>query len=343
MTQLIRHLRKRWFDSRHRWRTSHGLAIGMTACVLMCLGTDVTAQAAYKAANSFTSIIPREYGFFSIGFEEARLGLTFVTEPGTSCEDGECFGGGFGFGGHLTVAARKGQADLFSNFAFNPGFGAGVRVSYTVRQSRASYDVFYLDVRHSTVQLKIAEWGSGDTVLVLDERNRRDFLGSVGFNHAFGHGSVVGLRVEARRELGSVGTAVQQEVCVPARGGGGMYMVCSHRYFTYTTTPLPDLWAGHARIDYTLRLARLGSATSVPVLALVGAGSIDKLDGANATLNWAIGAAIVPAAYPGQSMVALLAGFNDATDANGVAPDFNDRFVVSIIVGLPFEMLLQRR
>jgi hypothetical protein len=319
------------------------LVLGLAACVVLCRGNELTAQASYRAANSFTSIIPREYGFFSIGFEEARLGLTLVKEPGTSCEYGECHGGGFGFGAHVTGAARKGQADLFSNFAFNPGFGAGIRVSYTVRQSRASYDAFYFDFRHSTVQLKIAEWGTGDTVLALDERNRRDLLGSVGFNHAFGHGSVVGVRAEVRRELGSVGAAVQQEVCVPARGGGGMFMVCSHRYFTYTPEPLPDLWAGHARIDFTLRLARLGSAMSVPVLALVGAGSIDKLEGANATLNWAIGVAIAPAAYPGQSMVALVAGFNDATDANGVAPGFNDRFVVGVTVGLPFELIARRR
>jgi len=328
---------------RNRGQDIRALAFGLAACVSLCCGTELAAQAAYRAANSFTSIIPREYGFFSIGFEEARLGLTFVTEPGTRCEYGECFGSGFGFGGHVTGAARKGQADLFSNFAFNPGYGAGVRVSYTVRQSRASYDVFYLGLRHSTVQLKIAEWGSGDTILSLDERNRRDLLGSVGFNHAFGPGSVVGLRVEARRELGSVGAAVQQEVCVPGRAGGRVYRVCSHRYFTYTTAPLPDLWAGHARIDYTLGLARLGSAASVPVLALVGAGSIDKLEGAKATLNWTIGAAILPAAYPGQSMVTLLVGFNDATNANDVVPDLNDRFVASVTVGMPFELILTRR
>ena len=70
-------------------------------------------------------------------------------------------------------------------------------------------------------------------------------------------------------------------------------------------------------------------------LALVGAGSIDKLEGARATLNWAIGAAIAPAAYPGQSMVTLLVGFNDAT--NGYIHcrlAHRNGFIASIIVNL---------
>jgi hypothetical protein len=319
------------------------MAVGLLAFWTLCLCTELVAQASYKAANSFTSIIPREYGFFSIGFEEARLGLTFVTEPWTTCEYGECSGGGLGFGAHLTAAARKGQEDLFSNFAFNPGFGAGVRVSYTVRQGGASYDVFYLDLKHSTVQQKIAEWGTGDTVLALDERNRRDAIGSVGFNHSFGRGTAVGLRGEVRREFGSVGANVLREVCVPARGGGGMYIVCSHRFFTYSSEPLPNVWAGHARLDYMLRLTTLGSAASAPVLALLGAGSFDKRENANATYNIAIGAAIAPTAYPGQSAVAIVAGLNDATDANGMAPGFNDRFVIGVTVGLSFDMVARTR
>jgi hypothetical protein len=319
------------------------LAVGLVAWAALGCAADLAGQASYRAADSFTSIIPRAYGFFSIGFEEARLGLTVVTEPGASCWRAECSGGGFGFGGHLTAAARKGQSDLFSNFAFNPGYALGGRGSYTLRQGGASYDLIYLDLSYSTEQLKIAQWGTGDTVLALVETNRTDLLGSIGFNHAFGPGSVVGLRVEARRELGSVGASAQQEVCVPARGGGLMYRVCSNRYYTYTPEPLPDLWGGHARIDCTLRLATLGSAPSVPVLVLVGAGSVDKLESTSATLSWAIGAAIAPAAYPGQTAVVILAGFNDATDANGVVPSFNDRFVVSVTVGLPFEMILQNR
>ena len=92
-----------------------------------------------------------------------------------------------------------------------------------------------------------------------------------------------------------------------------------------------------------LRLTTLGSAASAPVLALLGAGSIDKRESANATYNIAIGAAIAPTAYPGQSAVAIVAGLNDATDANGVAPGFNDRFVIGVTVGLSFDMVARTR
>jgi hypothetical protein len=322
-----------------------GLAAVLTVFLAVNSTGDLTAQAAYKAANSYTSIIPRKYGFFSVGFAETQLGVTFVYEPGTRCRYGECDSGGFGFAAYASVSARKGQDDLFANFTLNPGFAAGGRVSYTIRQSGSKYDVVYLGAGYSSVQLKLAELNPLTTVLSLTERYRRDLIGSIGYNHAFGRATVVGVSVEARREFGSAGFDLPEEICVPGTYmlTGTTYPVCSHRYTRETIEPLPDLWAGHARADVQIRVASLGSAASVPMLALVGAGSVDRLEGANTTYNWAVGAAIVPAAYPGQSMVALTAGFIDATNANGVAPGFHDRLVVSVTVGVPFDMILSRR
>ena len=325
--------------------TQPGRLAALAISLVVCGSGSLSAQAAFKTAGSLTSIIPREYGFFNVGFAEARLGLTFVHEPGTSCRYGECDNGGFGFAGYASASARKGQDDLFSNLAFNPGLAAGGSVSYTIRQSGFEYDVLYLSVGYSSTQLKMAELNPVTTVLHLTERDRRDVIGSIGYNRALGRATVVGVRVEARREFGSMGTALPEEVCVPGTfwETGKTYPVCSHRYTRETVVPLPDLWAGHARADFQGKLASLGDAESVPMFAFVGAASLDRLEGANTTYNWAVGWAIAPAAYPGQSLVAVLAGFNDASNANGMAPGFNDRFVVTVTVGLPFEMILTRR
>lgn len=316
------------------------------ATALLALGaSELTAQVSLKTAGSLSSIIPRKYGFFGFSFDEARLDLTFVHEPSTECRGGECDDGGFGFAGYASASARKGQDDLFSNLAFNPGLGAGGRVSYTIRQSGFEYDVLYLSAAYSSTQLKMAELNPVTTVLSLTERDRRDIIGSLGYNRSFGPATLVGVRVEARREFGSMGTAKPEEVCVPGTywQAGFTFPVCSHRYTRETTVPLPNLWAGHARADILLKVASLGSAESVPIFALVGAASMDKLEGFHTTYNWALGGAIAPAAYPGQTIVSVLAGFNDATNANGVAPGFHDRFVVTVTVGLPFEMILSRR
>jgi len=319
--------------------------VAFTGLIALCGSPSLTAQVAYQAAQSNTSVIPRAYGFFNVGFAEARLGMTFVHEPGVNCKYGECESGGFGFAAFASGSARKWQGDLFANLAFNPGVGAGGRMSYTIRQNGYEYDILYLSAEFSTTQQKLAELNPVTTVLSLTERNRRDVITSVGYNRAFGRATIVGIGLAARREYTSVGTAMPEEVCVPGSVGfsGLMVPVCSHRFTRETTDPLPNLWGGHARVDIMIGLAALGDAVSVPMFAFVGAGSIDKIETANTTINWAIGGAIVPAAYPGQAMVSLLAGFNDATDANGVAPSFNDRFVVTITVGLPFDMILTRR
>jgi hypothetical protein len=320
------------------------LAAILAFVFVLCGTGDLTAQAAYKAAGSYTSIIPRKYGLFSFGFAEAQIGITFFSEPGTECRYGDCDDGGFGFAGFASVSARKGQDDLFSNLAFNPGLGIGGSLYYTVRQSGFEYDVLYLSARYSSTQLKLAELNPYTTVLSLSERDRRDLLGSLGYNRAFGSGTIVGVRIEARREFGSMGTALPEEICVPGTFGqtGMTFPVCSHRYTRETVVPLPDLWAGHARADAQIKVTSLGSAASTPVFALIGAASIDKLEGFHTTYNWAVGGAIVPASYPGHSMVSILAGFNDASNANGTAPGFNDRFVVSVTVGLPFDVILRR-
>ena len=203
----------------------------------------------------------------------------------------------------------------------------------------------YLSVGYSSVQLKLAEFNPLTNVLSLTERARRDLIGSIGYNHVFGGATVVGVSVEGRREFGSAGFDLPEEICVPGTymRTGTTYPVCSDRYTRETIEPLPDLWAGHVRADVQIKVASLGSAESVPVLALVAAGSADRLEGGNTTYNWAVGAAIVPAAHPGQSLVTLTAGFIDASNANGMVPGFHDRLAVSVTVGVPFDMMLRRR
>jgi len=146
------------------------------------------------------------------------------------------------------------------------------------------------------------------------------------------------LGAEARRELGSPGSDLPQEICIRAAPFNNL--ACSDRYVR-EFGPLPDLWTGHLRADLTLKAATLGSAGSLPVLALVTAASVDLIENASAAANFALGLAVVPAAYPGQSIVTLLFGLNDAFDANGGVPGLGDRFVTSLSVGVPFPLIMR--
>jgi hypothetical protein len=40
-------------------------------------------------------------------------------------------------------------------------------------------------------------------------------------------------------------------------------------------------------------------------------------------------------------LVALFAELYDVTDANGQSPEFSDRFVTRLVLGIPFDMLVQ--
>jgi hypothetical protein len=335
-----------WIKVRlNRARLLRIAAIGLVALVLMTpVGARIAAQSAYKTANSHTSIIPRKYGFFSADFAEAGLGLTFVGEWGTWCDFGECEDGGFGFTGYVSGSGRKGQGDIFSDFDFAPGVEVGGRVYYAFGQTGARYEAVYLTFGYRAKQLRLAELDPATTVLRFDERYQQDVLGSVGFNHVFGAGTAIGIRGDAWRELGSPGFNQPSEVCVPGTfpGSGVVYTACSNRYVRNTFESLPDLWGGQVRMDVTLAVAEIGFSNTRPTVALVAGGSADFLESANAMVSLGVGVAIMPASYPGQSIVTVLAGLNDAFDANGVAPSFNDRFVVSLALGIPFPTVLRR-
>jgi hypothetical protein len=220
----------------------------------------------------------------------------------------------------------------------------GGRVYYAFGQTGARYEAVYLTFGYRAKQLRLAELDPATTVLRFDERYQQDVLGSVGFNHVFGAGTAIGIRGDAWRELGSPGFNQPSEVCVPGTfpGSGVVYTACSNRYVRNTFESLPDLWGGQVRMDVTLAVAEIGFSNTRPTVALVAGGSADFLESANAMVSLGVGVAIMPASYPGQSIVTVLAGLNDAFDANGVAPSFNDRFVVSLALGIPFPTVLRR-
>ncbi len=321
----------------HGWLVSLATSAGF----LLTPVCAVSAQAAYKAAHGHSSIVPRKYGFFTANFAEAGVGLTFVGEWGTWCDYGECDHGGTGFTGYLAAGARKEETDLFASMDFAPGIEAGGTVYRAFGQDGARYSLVYVTLGYANVKLRLAE--RSETLLSFDERYQHDLLASVGFNHMFGLGTAVGARVEGRRELGSLGVARKTEICVPARFplSTVTYRSCSDRYLRNTFEPLPDIWTGHLRSDLTLGIATFGESESLPTLAIVAAASLDFVENRNTSANFGLGAALLAAGYPGMSWVTLMAGANDAFDANGIAPHSSDRFVASLTVGIPFTLVMR--
>lgn len=314
------------------------------AALLLLPATRSHAQAAYRAAGGSSSIVPRKYGFFTADFAEAGLGLTFVAEPTANCDYGECDAAGVGFTGYVSVSARNGRGDILSDFDFAPGLAVGGRIYHAFNQNGARYDVFYLTLGYANRQLRIAEQDALRGTLTFDERYQHRVSGSAGYNHTFGFGTAIGIMAEAGRELGSIGVDTTSEICVPATYpfSGVTYRACSNRYYRDAGSPLPDLWIARLRTDLSLGVATLGESESLPTIAIVAAGSAGYIETTDVTVNLGLGAALMPAGFPGQSFVTLMAGLNDALDANEVAPSFGSRFVASLTLGIPFPLIIRR-
>ncbi len=307
-----------------------GYAVALAAVLALLPGVSA-AQSAYQIAHGHTSILPSGSGFMSIDLAETRLGLTFLGEFG---------GSALGWAGYAAAAARKGQWDMFAEFAFNPGFELGGRFSAVLGGQGAAADVISLTAGLASTQRKMALLVQyRDTALVtLSEEQQRDLGATLGFNHGFGPGTALGLAATVVREHGSPGVLRPVGVCVPGvvEGRPVRVEVCSLRY----TQPLEDRWRGQGRADLTLRLVTLGSSGLQPHLAAVLGGSIDFRPDVREVVNLGAGAAVGMDRYPGQVLGVLLFELRDAFDANGQAPEFLDRFGVRIVIGVPFGVFL---
>ncbi len=259
------------------------------------------AQSAYPAANGPSSIVPRSTGFVRADFAEANLSLQFLHEA---------LDAGLGLGAWAGAAARAGQVDMFAEFDFNPGFEGGVLAFKSLGGGARSLDVIALSVGYQSTQRKLAAFTADSTSVTLSE---------------------------LRREWSSPGVAPSAEVCVETSSPGGIVIpLCESRYLV----ELADYWAGQLRVDLLWAVARLGGARSQPHLAVMGSSSVDLGQDAAARWNISGGIGVAPLEYPGQVIVALLIGVYDLSDANEQGLDFGDRLVTRLVLGIPFDLLL---
>jgi hypothetical protein len=287
----------------------------------------LAAQSAYFSANGAVSLVPRRSGFVGIDFAEARLTLQYVHE---------FLKAGYGLSPYVGGGARMGQVDMFSEFDFNPGFVAGVLAFKILGQDARARDVVFVSAGYRSTQRKLAEFAEDTNTVHLSETVQRDVSGTVGLNLALGSQAQMGVAGWIRREWSSPGVTPPVEVCVQTVGGGIVVPSCESRY----VVPLQDYWAGQVRADVLWNVVALGGARSQPQLALLGSTSLDVGQEAAARWNVGAGVGVAPREYPGQVIVVLLLELYDVTDANGQAPDFTDRFVVRVVLGVPFALLI---
>jgi hypothetical protein len=222
----------------------------------------------------------------------------------------EALDAGLGLGAWAGAAARAGQVDMFAEFDFNPGFEGGVLAFKSLGGGARSLDVIALSVGYQSTQRKLAAFTADSTSVTLSE---------------------------LRREWSSPGVAPSAEVCVETSSPGGIVIpLCESRYLV----ELADYWAGQLRVDLLWAVARLGGARSQPHLAVMGSSSVDLGQDAAARWNISGGIGVAPLEYPGQVIVALLIGVYDLSDANEQGLDFGDRLVTRLVLGIPFDLLL---
>ena len=286
------------------------------------------AQTAYKAANAASTIIPRSSGFLQADFAETQLTLHYLREFLRS---------GLGVAPYAGVAARKGQADMFSGFDFNPGVEAGLLVFASLGSGGRALDAVAVSTAYRRTERKIVTYNDDSTTVTLRETTQADATAALNLNLALGAGTIVGVGGLVRREWSSPGGAKPVEICVPARGPGGIIVpLCSDRY----TVPLADHWAGQVRADLLWNARRLSSARSQPHLAALGSASVDLGQDVDPRLNVGVGIGVTPTQYPGHLIVAVFFELYDVLDAGGIQPSFADQFVTRVVLGVPFDLLV---
>jgi len=306
------------------------VALAVIAIGLPLLGGPprVAAQSAYYSANGAVSLVPRYTGFVGIDFAEARLSLQYVHE---------FQGAGIGLGPYAAAGARMGQVDLFSAFDFNPGFAAGLLAFKSLGDAARSRDVVFVSLGFRSTQRKLADFAADTNTVELTEEIQRDLTTTLGLNLGLGSRAQLGLAGWIRREWSSPGVAQPVEVCVETVGAGGLTLPsCESRYLV----DLQEYWAGQARADVLWNVVALGGARSRPYLALLGSTSLDLGQEADPRWNVGAGVGVAPHEYPGQVIVAVFLELYDVTDANGQAPDFTDRLVARVVLGVPFALLV---
>ncbi len=309
-----------------RSRPGSGRAAAVLTALIVVRATMLSAQTAYTSANGAVTLVPRSTGFATIDFAEARLKLQGLFE---------LEGVPLGLSGYAGAAARMGQVDMFSAFDFNPGFEAGALVFRRLGGDGAGHLV-YGSVGYRSLQRKLATFAADSSTITLSEAWQSDLSGTAGLNVGVSSHLMLGIAGSIRREWSSPGVAQPVQVCVETRSGGIAIPLCESRYFVEPR----DYWAGQVRSDVLWSVVRLGGARSQPHLALLGSTSLDLGQEAAARWNVGGGVAVVPLEYRGHVIAAALVELYDATDANGQAPEFGDRLVVRVVLGVPFGMVV---
>jgi hypothetical protein len=299
----------------------------------------------YAAANGQTAILPVDHGFFSLDFAEAEVGLTFMENLSLGCRGPECAPDRVNLAVFTTAAARKGQRDMFSRLDFVPGFDLGARVAYVTSGSTAGgHDAVFIGGAFSGHERDLFGFNPVTNLVTLSEQYQRTFAVSAGYNHAFSRTTIFGLGFEGRRELSSPGVEQAREYCTPGTSPSGVRgLVCADRF----RAPLDDLWSGHVRADMIFGLARLGSGDAR--LTLVSAVSADFVQDTTIGANISVGPSIMLDDHPGQPVVVLLIGLQDAFRAYALPLSdeqrgsyFTDHVVLGLTVSAPFDALVGR-
>jgi hypothetical protein len=300
-----------------------GLRAALTGiCVL--LPVEAHPQSGYRAVNGETSIAPRVTGFARADFAEISLSLQYVLEFPEAR---------MGLAPYASAAARKGQFDLFSAFDFTPGFEGGVLGFVRLGASEQSLSVASLTAGFRNTERKLFAFNDDSTTVGLTETTQWDLVVAAGLTLHPGLPILIGLGGSVRREWSSPGTVRPVEICVESAGLTAP--LCTDRY----AAPLQDHWAGQIRGDVIWDLMPLGTARSLPWLAVLGGASVDLGQESAARLNLGAGAGVTTKRFPGQPIVVLFVEVYDITDANEQALTLSDQLVTRMSLTIPFALL----
>lgn len=231
----------------------------------------------------------------------------------------------------LAVSAKDGERSLFSGGEVVPGFEVAASVNRT-QELRRGYVHGFAAARGSWASVKTATESNG--VYTLDTEDSGAVGYTLGVNWFINESERLGIGLAhsgdqlwaSTRSLRTVEVCVRQAAGTDVDGIAVDVSRCSDRYLA----PLDDPFVTRTGLSFVAPLPTIGQA---PV-SLAGGATVQTGIGDDPTLDLSIGPVLHPVGRPRHTLVALVFGFEDVTDANDLDRSFEDVFSVELFVGI---------
>lgn len=289
------------------------------------------------------SITDSRFGFSTSKWKEDNKAL------GTNSNGSQRIQNSIQVGLNAGISLKESASDLFKSGNLTPGLDiAGDFVRFFEKHEKngddkGGFNSIFFRGKVAAVQKKFAkEDDSNKGKYELEEKTNVSLGGAVGWNTISEDEEtfLIGFSAVVSHGWNSADTLKKKQVSARTVG------VSQKNDTIYIDDP-EDRYIGpwssltkvQLRGDGILKLGYIGGDRNNAMIGLMGAVSVDFGFHKDTRYNFAVGPTLNTSKKINETIAALLFEFNDATNALGKSPDFEDKFSVKAYIGIPFSIL----